>query len=84
MRFQIPKMAMEGGELSINDIRHKNDGDNYKKGGGDKLNLCPKCRIVWEIACASNHGKSHPEYYPFLPRLVNHIETCPKCKGGIE
>lgn len=83
MRYHAPRIAMEGGEFILNSysaMKLDSPGETRK----NKLKLCPECRVVWEMVISTGHVKNHPEYYPILPRYGKPLETCPKCKGGIE
>lgn len=75
------RIATEGGESSFERDRHKRDGDNFEKGQGMKLKLCPKCRVVWEHVASAAHKPAYTEYYASLPRYGKPIETCPRCEA---
>lgn len=83
MRYHAPRIAMEGGEFLLNSDSTRRTGDPIER-RASKLKLCPECRIVWEMVAETGHVKSYAEYYPILPRYGKPIETCPKCKRGIE
>ena len=56
-------------------------GSNQSKiGRKEKLFLCDRCNLVWELVGQTGHVASHLEYYPNLPRLFPK-KTCPECKG---